>query len=115
MTNPETIAETYLKARDELKTLRGQLEEARENNNSKVAELSELKKRVSALKEEIDDDESVREIKEKIKTTKEVMELNAEMIRIYLVEERQTLFEVGDISAFKLISKVKYLKNKDNE
>lgn len=75
----------YFRAKDSARTLRNDLKDYKAQM-PEVEELEKLMKKVKELREKIKEDETVRELTEKIQTTKERQDLLKELIRIDLLE-----------------------------
>lgn len=80
--------EEYFKSKDILRTLRSDLKDL-QAQSPEYQELQKLLSKVKELRDKINEDENVRQLKEKISTTKERQDLLKELIRIDLLEHGQ--------------------------
>lgn len=80
--------EEYFRQKDVARTLRNDLKDL-QLQFPETEELSKLLKRVKEIREKINDDDSIKALKEKLATTKERMDLLKELIRIELLEKAQ--------------------------
>jgi len=80
--------EEYLKTKEAIKTFREDLKELKEEHEN-FDEAEELAKQLKILRQNINNDENVRIISDKIATLKERLDLLKEIIKVQLKESEQ--------------------------
>lgn len=105
--------EEFFKMKDILRLLRTDLRDLK-LQNPEIEELDKLLKRVHEIKEKIDEDESIKALKEKISTTKERQNLLRELIRIDLLEKAQEEVKRNG-RKLKVVSVLKEFKDGERE
>lgn len=105
--------EEYFKQKGIIRTLRSDLKDHKAQMEE-VQELEKLMKRVKELREKIKEDETVRNLTEKIQTTKERQDLLKELIRIDLLESGQEEVKHNG-RKLKLVNNIKELKDEDDK
>jgi hypothetical protein len=103
--------EEYFQAKKVLKTLRQDLKDIT-SQHEKYEDLQAINKKVKAIRDDINDDEEIRELKDKISFEKERMDILKEMIRIELIENAEEKV-VKDGKALKLIYIIKEARDED--
>lgn len=103
--------EEYFNAKKVLKTLRQDLKDIT-SQHEKYEDLQAINKKVKTIRDELNSDDEIRELKDKISFEKERMDLLKEMIRIELIENAEEKV-VRDGKALKLIYIVKETKDED--
>jgi chromosome segregation ATPase len=82
----------YFKLKSSIRALRADLKDIKDKKDN-TQEIERLTKKIKHLRDEMKSDEDVKELYEKITTTKERMDLLKELIRIELLEKSQEEIE----------------------
>mgnify|MGYP000329421628 CR=1 FL=1 len=105
----------YFRIKKAQKTLRKDLKE-KKIQHSNHQEIEELTKKLKALREEVKEDEQIKELKDKLDQLKERLDLMKEMIRIELIENAQEEVRKEDEDKkLKLVYVLKEMKKDDNK
>lgn len=112
--NNENIdkVEEYFKVKGIIRNLRNDLKDFK-SQHEVTQELEKLIKKVKELRERIKEDETVKDLEEKISTTRERLDLIKEMIRLELLENSQEEVKKNG-RKLKLIYILKELKDEEN-
>ncbi len=103
--------EEYLKTKEAIKTFREDLKELKEEHEN-FDEAEELAKQLKILRQNINNDENVRIISDKIATLKERLDLLKEIIKVQLKESEQKEIK-RDGRKFKLVEILKEMKDEE--
>jgi len=110
--NLDKVSE-YFKLKGVMRTLRNDLKDSKlQKPESK--ELDQLNKKIKKLREGIKEDETVKELTDKLQTSKERMDLIKELIRVELLDKGQEEVK-KDGRKLKLVSTLKEVKDEGDK